>query len=87
MVTPLSKYRDERSESYGRKEGKGRFKTTLPIADCRLLIGKTKTTSNQQQTIDNKIGNLEDSITTLPIADCGLEKISSTLRLFITHKY
>jgi len=23
----------------------------------------------------------------LPVADCGLEKISSTLRLTITHKY
>jgi len=31
------------------KRGKGRFKTTLLIAVCRLPVGKTKTTSNQQQ--------------------------------------
>jgi hypothetical protein len=46
--------------------------TTLPIAACRLLVGKTKTTSNLQQANDNKIGNLKDSITTLSIEDCRL---------------
>jgi len=41
VIAPLSKCRDERSEFYGRKEGKGRFKTTLPIADCRLEKQRT----------------------------------------------
>jgi len=32
----------------GEDKGEGEI-TTLPIAVCRLSVGKTKTTSNQQQ--------------------------------------
>jgi len=38
VIAPLSKCRDERSEFYGRKEGKGRFEIhcRLPVVNCGL---------------------------------------------------
>jgi len=42
----------------GEDKGEGEI-TTLSIVDCRLRIGKTKTTSNQQQTNSKKQVTIE----------------------------